>query len=127
MDGARDPLTVFYDGSCGLCLATVSWALARDRDRALQPLPFQDEAAQRMLGPHSARAAEELHVWSQREGLRAGADAIAAMLDRLPGWRWAGALLAWPPVRVIARPVYRWVAAHRAGWRSCSVPVKRPT
>ena len=123
--GGRDSLHVFYDGSCGLCLATVSWALARDRDGTLRPLPFQSEAAQPMLGPHAARAAEELHVWSEREGLRVGSDAIAAMLRRLPGWRWAGVLLAWGPVRRIARPVYRWVADHRAGWRRCTVPVAR--
>ena len=127
MNATRDPLVVFYDGSCGLCLATVSWALARDRDGALQPLPFQDETAQAMLGANAARAAAELHVWSEREGLRVGAGAIAAMLARLPGWRWAGALLGWKPVLAIARPVYGWVAAHRSGWRSCSLPVKRPS
>lgn len=124
--GAREPLTVFYDGSCGLCQATVAWALARDHDRALAPLPYQSPEAQVRLGPERARkAAEELHVWSEADGVRVGADAIAAMLKRLPGWRWAGALLGWGPVRAIARPVYRAIAARRAGWRTCSLPLGR--
>lgn len=123
---SRAPLTVFYDGSCGLCQATVAWALAQDRDRALEALPYQSEVAEARLGPERARrAAEELHVWSEREGVRVGADAIAAMLRRLPGWRWAGALLGWGPVLGVARPIYRAIAARRAGWRSCSLPLGR--
>lgn len=126
MSRAPAPLAVFYDGSCGLCQATVAWALARDRDRALEPLPYQSEEAQARLGPERARrAAEELHVWSEREGVRVGADAIAAMLRRLPGWRWAGAVLGWAPVLAVARPVYRAIAARRSAWRSCSRPLSR--
>lgn len=117
-------LTVFYDGSCGLCQAAVAWAVARDREHALEPIPFQSEEARARLGPERARRAEdELHVWSRAEGVRTGADAVAAMLARIPGWRWAGRALAWWPVRMVARPVYRWIAARRSSWRTCSRPL----
>lgn len=117
-------LTVFYDGSCGMCHASVAWALARDRHHALEPLPFQSEEARRRLGPVlAARAAEELHVWSESEGIRTGSDAVAALLTRLPGWRLAGAALAWPPVRLFARPIYRAIASRRP--RRCELPAAR--
>jgi predicted DCC family thiol-disulfide oxidoreductase YuxK len=42
------------------------------------------------------------------------------------GWRLAGTVLAVPPVRALAWPVYRWVARHRhqlpGGTAACELP-----
>jgi predicted DCC family thiol-disulfide oxidoreductase YuxK len=118
----REPLTVFYDGECRLCSGTVAWALARDTAGRLRVLPYQSAEARAMLGEqNAARAARELLVWSPGEGVIGGSDAVAALLRRLPGWRPAGALLGAPPVRWIARPVYRAIAARRGAVR-CPLP-----
>lgn len=126
MSGATAPtradrLAVFYDGACGLCRAAMAWAVARDRDHRLEPIPLQSPLAAERLGPALLdRAAAELHVRSDRDGIRTGAAAVAAVLRRLPGWRWAGAALLWPPALALARPVYRLIAARRGGGRSCA-------
>lgn len=125
MSATQDPLLVFYDGECGLCAGTMAWALARDRTNALRPVPVQSPEARTMLG--DARlddALQELHVWSARGGLRTGSDAVAMMLERLPGWKFAGLALGAAPLKWVARPVYRWIARRRprvAGAR-CELP-----
>lgn len=120
----RDPLFVFYDGACGLCAGAVVWALRRDRARRLQPVPVPSEEATRRLGAHAAHALESLHAWSERGGLVAGPDAVAALLARLPRWGWAAALLRAPGVRSLARPAYRFVARHRHAFDrpGCALP-----
>lgn len=116
-----DRLAVFYDGDCGPCRAAMAWAVARDRDHRLEPIPLQSPLAAERLGPERLdRAAAELHVRSAGDGIRTGAAAVAAVLRRLPGWRWAGAALSWPPALALARPVYRLIAARRGGRRPCA-------
>jgi len=111
-----EPLRVFFDDECGLCSGAVAWALARDREALLRPTPARSEEARRTAGGLDAtRLLEELHTWSPREGVRAGSDAVAALLLRLPGWAWAGRALRLPLVRPLARRVYRAIARRRHG------------
>jgi predicted DCC family thiol-disulfide oxidoreductase YuxK len=125
-----EPLLVFYDGECGLCAGTMAWALARDREHALRAVPVQSDEARAVLGESRIkRALEELHVWSSRDGLRTGSDAVAAMLVRLPGgWKLAGSVLCAPPFQWLARPAYRWVAHRRPRMAnaSCALPPTQP-
>lgn len=126
----HEPLLVFYDGACGLCTRAVAWALARDRHGRLEPEPFQSPGARELLRAHGATpadAARELHVWSRAEGLRRGPDAVAAMLARLPGYAWLGALLGATWLAPLARPAYAFVASRR-GWFGapvCALPARR--
>jgi predicted DCC family thiol-disulfide oxidoreductase YuxK len=116
---------VFYDGACRMCAGVAAWAIARDRHRALDLVPYQSEEARARLGADgAARAAEELHVWSEARGIERGADAVAAMLRRLPGWEWAGRLIGAPPLAWLARPAYRAVARRRRrfGAAACDLP-----
>lgn len=125
----RDSLLVFYDGECGRCSGVMAWALRRDRSRLLRPVPAQSGEALEALGPERARDARDaLHAWSRHDGLVTGVDAVAALLDRLPGWRIAARVLAWPPVTAIARPFYRFVARHRHsfGAARCALPLSPP-
>ncbi|MCU0314215.1 MAG: DUF393 domain-containing protein [Solirubrobacteraceae bacterium] len=127
MSAPRGLLWVFYDGECGLCAGSMAWALRRDRAGRLKPVPYQDPEAARRLGPAAASARDELHVWSEEGGLRAGVEAVSALLARLPGWSAAGALLARPPVLWVARPIYRAVARRRRslGGAACPLPAAR--
>jgi predicted DCC family thiol-disulfide oxidoreductase YuxK len=105
-----------------MCSGAAAWALARDAQRRLRALPYQSPEARTMLGESdAARAARELLVWSPAEGVIGGSDAVAALLRRLPGWKPAGVMLGAPPVRWIARPVYRAIAARRGAVR-CPLP-----
>ena len=121
---ASAPLWVFYDGECLLCSRVVAWALAHDRHEALRPEPYQSPLAGAMLGDLRARAADELIVWTEHEGVSTGSNAVAAMLARLPGWSFVAALLTWPVVRPVARAGYRWFAANRRwfGSQVCALP-----
>ena len=122
MTGA--PLLVFYDGECGLCAGVMVWALRRDRRHALRPMAVQSAEAQRLLGPARAtRALEELHTWSDREGVRTGVEAVAALLARLPRWRRVAPLLS--ASVPLTRPFYRWIASRRRGLGAaqCALPV----
>jgi predicted DCC family thiol-disulfide oxidoreductase YuxK len=121
---AIDPLWVLYDAECPVCTGSVGWALRRDRDRQLRPIASDSAQALGLLeARHHQRTRAEIHVVSGREGVLTGADAIAAMLRRLPRWRWAGSLLGARWVLPIARPVYRAFAARRrriaaaCGWK----------
>ncbi|HET6921627.1 MAG TPA: DCC1-like thiol-disulfide oxidoreductase family protein [Anaeromyxobacteraceae bacterium] len=46
------PHIVLYDGACGLCGRTVSWLVARDRERRLAFAPLQGETAARLRALH---------------------------------------------------------------------------
>lgn len=124
MSRNESPLHVFYDGDCGLCSTAVAWALARDRDHRLRPIPASDPQALTMLGPAHVGVLNSLHAWSADGGLVTGPEAVGAVLTRLPGWRWAALLLRAPGVRSAARPAYRWIASHRDwfGTPRCPLP-----
>jgi predicted DCC family thiol-disulfide oxidoreductase YuxK len=90
----------------------MAWALARDRDHLLVAVPLQSDEALR-FGIDRSRLVRELHVVGATEGVRAGADAVASVFSRLPGWSWFAAVMRLPLVRSVARIVYRHVAGRR--------------
>ena len=109
----RQPLWLFYDAQCGMCTRSVAWAQSRDRLGLILPHPSLSAIAAEKLGLPEPRPLGALHAWSQERGVVRGIDAVAAMLRRLPGWHWAGALLRFPLVRPFARLGYGFVAANR--------------
>lgn len=93
---AGEPLTVFYDGDCGVCTWCVRWASARDRyDRlcfrgqtAGGPIPEDLGAAD-----FEALAERTVVAWAPRSGrVWTRHLAVSRVLAALPG----GVLLAWP-------------------------------
>lgn len=129
---APDTLWVLYDAECPMCTSSVDWALRLDRHQRLRPIASDSPEARALLeARHHQRLEREMHVISEREGVVTGADAIAAILRRLPGWGWAGWLMGSPLVLPVARPAYRAFAARRrriaaaCGWKPR--PINRPT
>jgi len=108
-----EPLWLFYDAQCGMCTRSVAWAQTRDRLGLLVPHPSLSQEAADRLGLPEPRPLGALHAWSEQRGVTRGIDAVAAMLMRLPGWRWAGAVLRFPLVLPAARVGYALVAANR--------------
>jgi len=122
----REPLHVFYDGACPVCTRSIAWALKLDRYSRLRPVPAGSPQARETVGArHATHLLDELHVWSQRGGVRRGSDAVAAMLVELPGLGWAGHVLGFVVVRPFARLAYRMAAKNRRRLPTREAPVYR--
>lgn len=120
--------TFLYDGDCAFCSSC-----ARFIERWI-PTHARVEPWQRVdldaIGVTAATAASAVQ-WVDADGtVTAGPDAIARLLrDAGSGWRALSLLLDARPARVLAWPVYRWVARHRdrmpGGTPACAVPSRR--
>jgi predicted DCC family thiol-disulfide oxidoreductase YuxK len=104
---------VLYDGTCGLCAASVRWILDHERDHAIRFAPLQGATAARVRArfPHVPVSIDSVvFVADGRAHLRSKALLHAARHLRSP-WRWAFAL-RWLPGFVLDLG-YRVVAAVR--------------
>jgi predicted DCC family thiol-disulfide oxidoreductase YuxK len=116
--------TFVYDGDCSFCTTCAEFIERRIPTRA-RVVPWQFADLDRLgLTPEQCEAAVQW-VSSDRRG--SGPDAIALLLtDAGRAWRFAGGLLGHGPVRLAARPAYRWIADHRhllpGGTAACSLP-----
>jgi len=123
-----DVPVLIFDGDCAFCTTSVRF-LARHVPTRATMSPWQ-RADLDVIGV-TREAAEAAVLWATPGGkVSAGPDAIAALLRDAGGrWRAAGALLAWPPVRALAWPVYRWIARNRhrlpGGTPACAVDTYR--
>jgi predicted DCC family thiol-disulfide oxidoreductase YuxK len=115
--------TFVYDGDCAFCSSCVKFAERRIPTSArLIPFQFADLEALAL----TVEQCEESVRWVG-DSTAAGPDGIALLLrDAGRMWWVAGSVLQWPPVRLLAWPVYRWVAKHRhqmpGGTAACSLP-----
>ena len=102
---------LIYDGACGFCTASARWYEARSGDGgAIAPWQSLD------LDRYSLTEAEvgTAVYWSQDGQVWRGADAIGQALKACSGrWRFAGHILANPPVLWLARLIYPIVARFR--------------
>ncbi|WP_329176557.1 thiol-disulfide oxidoreductase DCC family protein [Streptomyces sp. NBC_01477] len=114
-----------YDGDCAFCTTCVTFAERRLRPRCVT-VPWQ-RADLPSLGVDQRRAEYEV-LWVTPAGaVYGGAEAVAKLLLSAGGvWAVAGAVLRMPPVRWIARGVYRLVADNRqrmpGGTPACALP-----
>jgi predicted DCC family thiol-disulfide oxidoreductase YuxK len=101
---------LYYDHDCGFCRWTLAWVLRWDRRRRLRPIAIESPEGDRELGDLGEARLESWHL--VRDGERwSGGQALAPLLEELPGGRLLGAAarrLEWLLV-----PAYRWVAEHR--------------
>lgn len=107
------PPLVLYDGTCGMCAASVQWILRHERDHALQFAPLQGEtaAAARARYPAIPVAIDTIVlVKDDRAYLRSAALLHIADHLRAP-WRWSR-VLRWCP-SFLRDLGYRAVAAMR--------------
>lgn len=109
------PVTVFYDGECGLCHRAVRFALAEDRDgRAFRFAPLASDAFRRAV-PESERLRlpDSLVVRLPGGALRTRSQAVIEMGRRLGGaWRLLAAVAAAVPAR-LRDAAYDRIAASR--------------
>lgn len=105
---------LLYDGACSLCRRSVAWVQARDPDRVLELLPFQDPSvATRFPTVPRAQCLRAAQFVSDEGRVFAGAAAVREVLALLPSTRRLAALLRVPPFFWLARGVYWMVARLR--------------
>ncbi|WP_328541110.1 thiol-disulfide oxidoreductase DCC family protein [Streptomyces sp. NBC_00344] len=121
----RTQSVLVFDGDCAFCTTSVKFAERYVRPRCeITPWQFTDLGP---LGVHEERATYEL-LWVTPAGaVYGGAQAVAKLLlSAGRGWAVLGALLRLPPLRWMARAVYRIVANNRdrmpGGTPSCALP-----
>jgi len=112
------PLLVIYDAHCPLCRAARRWLERRASARALEFIGCQsEERARRAPAVPEEACLEAMYVVWPDGALRAGAEALPGLLERVPRWRWLGSALRLPGLRQLAGPAYRFIARHR--FRTC--------
>ncbi len=122
--------TLVYDGDCAFCTSSVRWA-QRLRLRADQVIAWQ-HADLAVLGLTQEQCEQALQ-WVDGDRRAGGHEAVARLMlaSALP-WKLLGRLLLTPPLSLLARRAYRWVADHRGslpgGTPACALPAdQRPS
>ena len=109
------PLLIAYDPACLLCCRMALWLARKDRQGLLLILSVRDPELLAMAPELGGRPVEkEIHGLDlgTRE-VNAGANLLRPIAQRLPGWGWAGPLLALPGLPGLLNRIYlRW-----ATWR----------
>ena len=107
---------LLYDGTCGLCAASVQFVLARDPGGALQFAPLDGTFGRSVIARHPELTGIDSMVWVDRESGReqvfvrsAAALKIAAYL----GGPWQLARALWLVPRPLRDAAYRFIAKHR--------------
>ncbi len=101
--GATD--TLFYDGRCPLCLKEMQ-RLGRLKDDTLALRDIHELPSDAAGLPDRETLLRNLHLQRADGALLTGLDANVAAWQHTrfgPAWRW----LRWPPVRLLADPLYR--------------------
>lgn len=121
-EGHPQPLTVYFDGVCGLCNRFVDFLLQRDETRAFRFAPLQGRTAAGIAG--LPRDVDSVVVCDSQRVL-VHSDAALAAISRLGGL-WSFASVGGLVPRPLRDAVYRTVARHRYRWfgkhETCRIP-----
>jgi len=120
----KRPVEVLYDGGCGRCRRSVSWAAARtDTGVSYVDTVTLDATALAARGLNQEAIGTSVWLVEADRPPVGGARAVGALLTRCPKlWPLAGRLLRSRAVLPVAEPLYHAVAARRHR-DQCSVPV----
>lgn len=87
---ASEPVTVYYDGACPLCVAEMAHYRRQDREGRLRLIDVSQGDAALPSGLSRQAALARLHVVDSEGRLRSGAAAFAALWRAVPAWVWLG-------------------------------------
>ena len=109
-------LTVFYDGSCGLCSAEIAQLRELDADAEMHFIDCSvagfDDGPWRAEGVTQADMLREMHVRDVLGDWHRGVDAFGVLYSCV-GAPALARLWAHPLTRPLTRRLYPWVVAHR--------------
>jgi predicted DCC family thiol-disulfide oxidoreductase YuxK len=113
MAKGQQPVEVFYDGECRLCVAARDWAENRDSECRLAFKDLNDPIAAGSIPVAPEQLRDEMWVRLPGGRLEKGFAGWLVVLRTLPRWRFVAWILGLPPLRLLGPPVYRLVARHR--------------
>ena len=124
-----DVTTFVFDGDCSFCTACANFVTRWIPTRA-EVVPWQRVDLGALGLPREEAVQAVQWVQPDRKTL-AGPEAIGALLRSSNAfWKPSGWVLALPPVRALAWPLYRVVARNRhrmpGGTAACAIPVPPP-
>jgi predicted DCC family thiol-disulfide oxidoreductase YuxK len=103
---------IVWDGACGFCRRAVTWALARDRDRRFEAVPFQEIPDPPMTPELRAACQDAVHVRTTDGHWLRGGRACLFVLERI-GWPCLARVASVPPFVWLVELGYRIVARNR--------------
>ena len=108
------PVTVYYDGKCGLCRKEISHykKIATEGQFVWSDIAH-DAAHLSQLGVSQMDALRRLHATDRNGKLHIGVDAFILIWGQLPTWRPLAILVGLPVVRFIAAMLYNLFADYR--------------
>ncbi len=116
---AADPspagqMVIVYDGDCAFCQRSIAEIRRRDRDGLFLYIPRQTPGIESQY-PQATEGDFDtgLRFIDPAGDLYIGADAIHQIVSRLPVWRRFAWAYRFPPLRILAKWGYGWVAANR--------------
>ncbi len=106
---------VIFDGTCGVCSALKRAVQRRDEAGTLTFVAYQRGNLDEISPGLTPEMASRSVYFVSRDGRRFhGARAVFETMRRLPGgWGVVGTILAFPPLSLLAEPIYRLVARNR--------------
>jgi predicted DCC family thiol-disulfide oxidoreductase YuxK len=108
---ADDKPTVFYDGSCPLCIREIGYYRKQTGAEHMDWVDVSACPAGAEVAPGLSRtdAMAQLHMRTADGRLIRGAGAFALLWSRLPKFEWFGHLAGQPIVRRALDMIYVWV------------------
>ena len=100
--------TIFYDGLCRLCSREIAMFRHRVKDDALAYIDISEpgfDPARHALDPE--RVHKHMHVRNEQTGqMLTGVDALLAMWECVPGFRWLARFTRIPGIRQLSTVGY---------------------
>ncbi|MBV9464390.1 MAG: DUF393 domain-containing protein [Verrucomicrobiae bacterium] len=118
---AREKTIWVYDGQCRICRTGMRLGVWLDRNQLTRAIDYHREDLESAFAPLTREAcSKQMQVLHPDGRVEAGWDGIVALGRLFPWTRWIAPAGAWPPIRALGRWAYRWLAAHRHHFGSCS-------
>lgn len=112
--GVDSNCEVWFNGECPVCSYEIG-SYAKLADRRDLPLKFHDStriarplAAYGLRREHMER---RLYLLDEQGRMLSGFSAVLALWARMPGYRWAGRVCSWPPLRALCETLYDLIVA----------------
>lgn len=103
---------VFWDGECGFCRRSISWAVRHDQAGLLRPAPYQSAPSPPMTPGLRRACARAVHVITPGgKVLRAGRAALYVL--SAAGWPRVAWVLGLPPLIAFVEIGYKIVSHNR--------------
>lgn len=113
-EARRDAHVLFYDGECGLCSRSIEMIKRQGPREPIVYVDVTDDEAMKQYPQIDRSKSLERVTLLQPDGAQLRAyDAVAGVLDLLPGWRRLTFALRWWPIVLGGHAAYHLVSPNR--------------